>query len=596
MTGAAVVHGLPTAGVFVRLRPRAARLGWLRVAGCVAATAVLDAVSLWPAHSDQAYVVADFLPPLVFLVAGLFFSNDVALRANAGLFFWAAGLWIANNFGSYTWKPFPFVSWVVSGVPFVPLAVLLLRYPEDLLRRKERLFVYCFAGWFVGGRLLEALVWHPDGISRMEGSWWPDIARGRFQRYYSGLTWVETAGLAVLGLVAIVLVAMRLRQLMTLDRQEFVPVASASLVVVIVGLLQVFTWQLATDFWVQRDLDFASNYILTAIPLAFCLAALRRRLARGKVAGLLLQLSQSSQPVDVRGALRTVLGDPTLQLWYWSPETEHYVDGAGHEQDHLVAGRDRFEVPVLDADDRPIAMVLTDPALRRHRDLVDAAVTAGGFAVQNARLQATVLEQLEEVRDSQRRIVHAAVNERKRVERDLHDGAQQRIVALMMNLGAAQHQSLDATTAALIGNARSELRGALQDLRDLASGSHPSVLAEAGLGAAVSVLADRSGAPVQVNILDARWPAELESVAYFVVSEALANVAKHAPSSTAVVWIEQVDAWLRVRVSDDGPGGVDVTLGTGLRGLRDRVEAFGGRLVVQSHDRGSVLSAWLPCG
>ena len=217
-----------------------------------------------------------------------------------------------------------------------------------------------------------------------------------------------------------------------------------------------------------------------------------------------------------------------------------------------------------------------------------------------ARLDAELLARLEELRASRARLVEAGDTERRRLERDLHDGAQARLVGVALLLGHARRRTDDdpAEVAALLDRAMDELRTSLAELRELARGIHPAVLTERGLEPALHALAAR--APVPVTLADEggeRLPGPVEIAAYFVVSEALANVAKYAQATEATVAIRRTNGVVCVEVTDDGIGGADAALGSGLRGLADRVAALDGTLLVESPaGRGTRLQAEIPCG
>lgn len=225
-----------------------------------------------------------------------------------------------------------------------------------------------------------------------------------------------------------------------------------------------------------------------------------------------------------------------------------------------------------------------------------------GVAVTSLVLAAVTAERkkaAEEVRASRIRIVEAADKERRRVERNLHDGAQQRLVALTLLLRLAQmqqgHQPRTDLQATL-SQASHELHTALAELRELARGLHPAILTHEGLGAAIQSLAEQTPLPVTVTVPTARFPAALEITAYFVVCESLANIAKYAQASTVIVTIQHADGRLTVEVTDNGIGGVDPHGGSGLNGLADRVIALGGRLQVSSPPgEGTRVRAELPC-
>ena len=242
-------------------------------------------------------------------------------------------------------------------------------------------------------------------------------------------------------------------------------------------------------------------------------------------------------------------------------------------------------------------MIGHDPAIDER--LIAAVGAATAMALENARLHAEVRAQLEEVRASRARIVGSADAERRRIERDLHDGAQQRLLTLSFRLRAAMKRSGDVDPAlhADLAEADDELRHAIEELRNLARGIHPTVLTDEGLGPALGSLVDRAPMPVQITAVpDGRLPSPIEAAAYFVVAEALTNAARHAGTpvevSASVCARDSI-----VRVSDTGPGGADERLGSGLRGLADRVEAVGGRLTIeQPRRRGTRLIAEFPCG
>jgi signal transduction histidine kinase len=206
-----------------------------------------------------------------------------------------------------------------------------------------------------------------------------------------------------------------------------------------------------------------------------------------------------------------------------------------------------------------------------------------------------------ELQRSRARIVEASDAERRRLERDLHDGAQQRLVSLSLALRLLRSHlaSTDQPNSAAISaadDATGELKVAIKELRELARGIHPAILTEAGLGAAMTALADRSPVPTSVGSLpDRRLSSAVEATAYFVVSEALANVAKYANATGASIGAECNDSRLRVEIGDDGVGGADVSRGTGIRGLQDRVAALGGWLTVASSPgQGTLVVAEIP--
>ncbi len=208
-------------------------------------------------------------------------------------------------------------------------------------------------------------------------------------------------------------------------------------------------------------------------------------------------------------------------------------------------------------------------------------------------------ERVEELTESRSAVMRAAHLERRRIERDLHDGAQQRLVALAMDLGLAREKlERDPEDAKrLIERSHDEAKRVLVELRELVRGIYPAVLSDRGLDAALSAIAGRSPVPVTVDVdLPGRLPEEVEGTAYFVVVEALANISKHSDATKALVNVRRDGPWLRIEITDNGKGGADSTAGTGLRGLRDRIAALDGRMALTSPPGGgTTLAVDFPC-
>jgi signal transduction histidine kinase len=327
-----------------------------------------------------------------------------------------------------------------------------------------------------------------------------------------------------------------------------------------------------------------------ALPIALLAGLLSARLARGTVADLVVELDHAPAG-GVRDALARALHDPTLQVAYWLPMRQGYVDEEGRAVELPL---DTHEVTRLE----DVAAIVHDPAL--DPKLVEAAGAAARLALHNARLQADVRAQLTKVQESRRRIITAADEERRRIERNLHDGIQQRLVALALQLRISQREfegNASQNAAAILDATVQELQAVVEELRELARGLHPAVLTEEGLGGALESLATRTPLPVElVSTLDGRLPPELEAAAYFVACEATNNTVKHAQASAIRITAEQRDGKLVILVEDDGVGGAHENGGSGLRGLVDRVEAHGGTLHVESEPgRGTRVIGELPC-
>jgi signal transduction histidine kinase len=320
-----------------------------------------------------------------------------------------------------------------------------------------------------------------------------------------------------------------------------------------------------------------------AVPVAFLVGLLRTQLHRGVVADLVVELAGHPTPAAVQAALSRALGDPSLELAFWLPAEQRYVDTRGHPVD-LGSRPQARTVTVVEDGGRPLAALLHDPSLQDEAGTVQAAAAAAQLALENARLQAELLAHLGEVRASRARIVSAGDAERRRIERDLHDGAQQRLLGIRLSLRLARSR-LDGEQAELdelLTEAEAELAGTLEDLRALARGIHPAVLTEEGLAAAVEALARRASVPVTLAAVpDRRLPAPVEAAAYYVAAEALANVAKHAHATAVTVSVTPTEDRLVIDIRDDGTGGARATAGGGLVGLQDRVAALDGTLKVE---------------
>jgi signal transduction histidine kinase len=338
--------------------------------------------------------------------------------------------------------------------------------------------------------------------------------------------------------------------------------------------------------------------ILATVPLAFELGLLRSRLARGAVAELVVELRQARATGQLRDALARALHDPSLTLAYWLPEQRRYVDREGQSVE-LPGDDSALVTTIVERDGRRVAALVHDASLRDDPELVEAVCAAAGLALENERLQAELRAHLDELRASRVRIVEAADAERRRLERDLHDGTQQRLVSVSMALGLAESKlaSDPETARKVLDETRKTLATALQELRELSQGIHPGILTERGLGPALQEFVYSAPVPIELSVpLEERMPQPVEAAAYYVVAEALTNVAKYASASAVSVTVAQLNGRALVEVHDDGVGGADPSRGSGLRGLSDRVEALGGRLSVESPPgRGTHLKAEIPC-
>jgi signal transduction histidine kinase len=316
---------------------------------------------------------------------------------------------------------------------------------------------------------------------------------------------------------------------------------------------------------------------------------------RGAVTDLVVELGESRSGT-LRDELARALGDPTLQVGYWLPNAGAFVDSEGRPFALPDSGSER-SVTMIEGEVRPIAALVHDPAVLDDPGLREAVSSAAQLAAANARLQAEVRARVAELRASRRRIVEAGDEERRRLERRLREGAEERLELLAEHLRRARLSAGSDAARERLDRTEAQLERTLEELRRLAHGLHPRVLAETGLAGALASLAEQAPIPVEVAAPDAKLPPEVEAVAYFLCSEALANVAKHASASRVSLSVTTGDGRVRIEVEDDGLGGADPARGTGLRGLVDRVEALGGTFNLESPaGAGTRLAAEIPLG
>jgi signal transduction histidine kinase len=327
-----------------------------------------------------------------------------------------------------------------------------------------------------------------------------------------------------------------------------------------------------------------------ALPFAYLVGLLRTRYAR---AGALSEiLGALSDRTALRDALAAALSDPTLRLAYASGG--RWLDRDGRPVELPERGVTRVE-----RDGECIGAILHDPALDGEPQLVEAVAAAAALALENERLEAELRARVAELQESRSKLIEVSMAERRSLERDLHDGAQQRLVALSVQVGLAKRRlhADPAGAAELLDRAGEELKLALEELRELARGIHPAILTDRGLEPALQALIDRAPLAVELDVAPTeRLPGAVEAAAYFVVAESLTNIAKYASARSASVAVARRNGHAVVEVRDDGVGGADAQAGTGLRGLAERLTVIDGRLeVVSPRGQGTVVRAEIPC-
>jgi signal transduction histidine kinase len=336
---------------------------------------------------------------------------------------------------------------------------------------------------------------------------------------------------------------------------------------------------------------YAYDVVVAASAAALVIDLIRARWSEGTAADLVVTLGERTSGATLRDVLARAFGDPSLTIGYWVPEQGRYVADDGTPVERTRTIDDRTMIEVADGD-VPVAVIVHSAQAADDPRLVASATAAARLTVANARLHAEAEERLAELASARRRLVESSDEQRRRLgSAVLHDvdSGLQRVVE---HLEAARSGS---TAEAGIVSLRAEVDRARRDLDAIAQGIRPTALDDGGLPAALPVLAAACPCPVDLLVDVGRLPPAVEAAIYFVCAEGLTNIAKHARADHAVVTVKSRDRTIVATIADDGSGAVDLSRGTGLRGLTDRVEALGGQLTVESHPaQGTIVTAELP--
>lgn len=524
-----------------------------------------------------------------FTVSAVLLFKEPGQRGNACLFAAFAAVWAVDQSGFRLTGVFARASMFTGGFTIVVGAAALLRYPRARLDRPSRYFVGAacvMAGLLQAGLLMTgAPPWDYLGQTQAPD----DLIH---QSAFDFVLKLKSSWWLLASAVFLILLGRRWRSLGGLERRAVMPIVAAAAVIAILLGASLFDPYLSEP--VVRIRSILTWYSAAAVGLAFAASAIQLRLAQTGVTRLVNRLPSSPSVDSVREELRAILADHSLDILYWVPEQASFVSSDGIPEERFAA-TDRLIIDAPATNGDPLARIVTDPSLGRHRDLVAAALRVGRMALENARLEASLRAQLVAVQEARGRLLHAALEQRRQLERDLHDGAQQRLLAVGMQLGSIEATATDPTTVRAVQDAKTQLHVALEELRDLAHGLYPAVLSQAGLCAAIETVIEGLPLTVRLSVPTQRWHPDVEAAAYLVACEALVNVSKHSGSPTAALVVDVIDGELRMTISDEGTGSHRLQHDDALRHLRDRLAALGGTLhVTSSPGTGTQVVACIP--
>jgi signal transduction histidine kinase len=542
--------------------------------------------------------------PWLYVMAGL-----IALHRRAGV---RIGLLLGLTGLAYTMLPLqssriPAV-WTIAtafDLAILPaLALLLLAFPDGRLKHGwERAFVLATVVALICWTVIPVVWLRPDSFGCTDcpaGLNLLEVDEARLTRLREIYEFLPNRVYFMVPMFLLLVVVCVLRWLRASPARKritgVVLLAAVPLLLAMTTQIVYFSFKLYDKYpGFVRPLYLIAMYAGLAHPVAYLLSLWWLWSRKAKVSGLVLELAGQPSPELLERAVGKALGDPTLVVGRWDPLSARYVTADGRTLELSSEGTRR--TTYLESEGKPLAAVVHDSALLDDGALLDSVGAVTRLAVDNERLQAELTARLEEVRASRSRIVAATDGERRRLERDLHDGAQQRLVTLTLDARLAAASSSDPAVRQSVAAIADGLTEALAELRELARGIHPSMLGENGLASCLQSLAERSAVPVRLTgVTERRYPPAVETAAYFVVSEALANAAKHAMATEVVVSVADTDRGLVVEVADDGVGGADPGAGSGLGGLADRVASVDGVLRVESkRGRGTRVVAEFPC-
>ncbi|GAA1805586.1 ATP-binding protein [Actinomadura chokoriensis] len=557
----------------------------------VAAAALACGWPYWRGHPAEAAVTLACCGGFA-AAGGLLAAGRLGRRTGAAFLF-AAAAWAVTWTGAWNAGAAPLVSVFAQSVFFVAIGVGVVMYPGGRLAgAAARLWTAAAVVIMVGGQALLCAVSRPGWNGFHASAAWPSV-RPDQEVFRCAQRGVTAAMVALAGALVVLLLA-RLPRTGRLDRAFTVPVAAA----VTIGVSAALAVQgrlLGTAVTLDDVLRvyFIQGFCATTLPVVFLLTALRARLSELTVVERMNRLTAPVSVEKVRDALRSVLGDAALDLWLWADGGYVGADGRTAASPEAPPGRWRREVRTSGGE--PLATVDVAAALRDHEPLVEAALTAGGRALETVRLQAAAQAALERARDARERLVRVQAAERERLAADLQRSARARLRALERTLARLEDAAADPAAREQARICRRELAEAVAELDDLARGVHPAILADAGLAPALELVAARAAVPVRLDVPAGRFPREIESTLYFALCEALANAVKHAGAGVVELAVRPGPDEIVAEARDDGAGGAVPSPRGGLAGLTDRVRALRGRVAIESPPgEGTTLTITLP--
>lgn len=554
--------------------------------GVVAGLGLISGWPYWRHHPIAATITLCCCLTLV--TSGLLLRTDQRTRACGAMLIGAGVAWSLNWLSSWNAGPLPLIGQFARAFTFLVLGTGILLYIDSRLRDwPDRLWCAAAVVVLIGGQVALAGTSQPDWLGYRANVTWPGIIAdaARFHRVLV----VVIGGYLVLAVSYDAVLWRRIRRLSRRQRAHTLPalVAVGACAVAELG-------PTLTDLNTSLRVYTIQGAVIITVPMTLLWAGLRLRWAELLVGARLAHLTDPPSAERVRAALATVLDDPGLRLHFWLPDRGGYVDSQGQPVANRQDPGDRWYVPVVGATD-PQTVVEVSGALRNQPRLVENAVAAATVALEHAQLQVELKARLGQVQVTHARIIEADVVARSRIERNLHDGAQQRLVALAMTLGAIEAASHDPAVRQSIARCRRDVSAALQELRELARGIHPAELTQGGLRPALETAAERLGLRIALDVPDHRFPAAAESTVYVAICDGLADAVRRSGARAARISIAHRSGTLTAEVRIDADAGRPATTPGPAGTATDRVQALGGDITITHDGAETTMKVVLPC-